>query len=192
MVTLGWCKSFPILLQWSLLMAKKAIKVSVTGKSHVEVDTNYRIHACVIFQFLTIQIWECLDLWLRSWWSREPKPSVHNTAVHEKMKTRDWSLLLCSRDLMKITVVLGRKALWRLKSVSSILFPLTRKNKTAPWHQIWHNYVVMRQHIKAAAVASALFPLMLASDVHWGVVGMTECKKILNAKRNVWYLFRIL
>lgn len=59
MVVLGWCKSFPILLQWWLLMA---IKVAVTGKSHVEVDIRLRIHACVIFQFLTIQIWECLAL----------------------------------------------------------------------------------------------------------------------------------
>lgn len=28
MVMLGWCKSFPVFLQWSLLMAKKAIKSS--------------------------------------------------------------------------------------------------------------------------------------------------------------------
>lgn len=98
---------------------------------------------------------------------------------------------LQQRDLMKITEVLSRKALWRLKSVSSTLSPLTWKNKPASWHQIWHNFVVMRQHTKAAAVASAWSPLMLASDIHWGVVGVTECRKIWNVKRNVWYLFRI-
>lgn len=168
------------------------------GKSHVEVDTIHRIHACVIFQFLTIQIWECLTPWLSWWWSRgEPRLWVYNRVVHVKMKTRHWSLLLCSKVTKKITVVLSRKALWRLQSVSSTLLSLTWKSKTASWHQIWQNYIVMKQHIKAAAVASASCLFLMYTEGWWGSLKaekyemLRESRKIWNAKRNVWYLFRI-
>lgn len=164
-------------------------KIICRGR-HMPQDS--RFHACVVFQFLTIQIWECLALWLRPWWSRESRLSSQHSSPCENENQGLISSPLQQRDLMKITVVLSRKALWRLKSASSTLFPLTWRNKTASWHQVWHNYVVMRQHVKAAAAASAWFPLMFASDIHWGVVGVTVCRKMWNAKRNVWYLFRIL